>query len=298
MTTCIATKRAELRQAVVTDAATSRLLAGQGVSVVVVADDVEEALAAAASAIEPELMTVVYRADRAVTLETLDERLLTAGVNLVAELYSMGRPARVMKRIRRLGEAGATLMLSAENPDAAEEAVIASSLGLHSGILLERNSELDDSLADTVSYQFYGRMAHAPIEPWATMGARYCDDMTATPGCGVLDDPMLTLHLTAGLDWALTAEDAAAGRYFDHGIADLAATGEKARRLARAQWQELMVDCDACTFCPAFRVCQGWFAGQREKGKCRELLDEVREAVQNSEAGCGQLNREEEPCRR
>lgn len=179
------------------------------------------------------------RAD--IVLDTLEcltaDTVLTAGTTV--GVRSIGRSARAIGALQRMARAGARIAVDGGNPDAGTESVIAASLGVECAVALRPDTMLADSLADSVTYQFYGRCAHAPIEPWASMASLYGDGIPAWPG-----EP-------AGIP------------------------APSPRR-----WQEMIVDCHPCSFCPSFRLCQGYFAPQADKGDCRRLLEQVREAAE------------------
>ena len=44
----------------------------------------------------------------------------------------------------------------------------------------------------------------------------------------------------------------------------------------------MFIESHPCTFCPAFRVCMGYFAEQSDNGRCQVVMSELLDAIEFS----------------
>lgn len=54
----------------------------------------------------------------------------------------------------------------------------------------------------------------------------------------------------------------------------------------------MFIEPHPCTFCPAYRICMGYFNVQREKGRCSEVMTELLGAIEFDKKKQQQNNKE------
>ena len=46
------------------------------------------------------------------------------------------------------------------------------------------------------------------------------------------------------------------------------------------KWQEMFIETHQCTFCPAYRICGGYFKSLSDKSMCQKAMNELLEGVE------------------
>lgn len=224
----------------------------------------------------------VYENDLA-SLETIEFNPDIHNVPLTLIINRLGKFSQVHHKIAVMRNMNISVFFTGDERIAARDAQILSSLGIHSGISLPKNASLGDSVMDLMTYNFYGTMPHAPIEPFSTLEYQYDGNRYVSPALAQFHDPTQFVFVDKEYHLAFSKEEMERGEYFDQGRDKLANLSEhEAVIAARTQWQEMFIQSHPCTFCPAFRVCMGYFSEQREKGRCQEVMNELLESIEFS----------------
>ncbi len=137
------------------------------------------------------------------------------------------------------------IYLRAESPDCNTDALILASLGVNTGIVFTPGSPLHEGHADLLTYLFYSLSPHADIEPWSSMARARAEGKYLTP------------RVSLGTPEAGSSPDAD-GLY---------------------RWQRIMVDGGGCAFCPAMRLCEGFFADRDDHSQCQALMTEAASCI-------------------
>lgn len=222
----------------------------------------------------------VYQ-DKYASLETLELNQDAGGSPVVLIINRLGQFRDVYQKIHLLRQINAFVFFSGAESTACTDAQILASLGVHTGITLEPEAPLSDSILDLITYNFYSPRPHADIEPFATMEKYYDGESYVSPNLAKLIDPNRYIHVGKGCRIAFSKEELDNGNLIGEDISLL--RDEKLQDLVfekEHEWQKMFVDNHPCTYCPAFRVCMGYFAVQREKGRCKEVMTELLEAIE------------------
>lgn len=192
-------------------------------------------------------------------------------------LEGLGRYADVWGKLRQLANTAVTLVFTGGK--AALDARIAASLDVDAGVLLAPGMEITDDLVELVTYAFYGKMAHAAVQPFTFIEENYSNSDHLSPARFYHFEPGLYYHADSARNIALSHEALLRQEYIGRGYD--AVTGCDAQvDAARHAWQRFLIDGSACASCPAFRVCSGFFEPQNKEGRCRELMMELLEGIE------------------
>ncbi|MGM9846607.1 MAG: hypothetical protein ACI31F_01510 [Muribaculaceae bacterium] len=225
----------------------------------------------------------VYRNDFA-SLETIDLNPAWGDTPIILYINRLGQFRDVCHKIELLRRLNVIVIFTAQQNIACKDAQILSSLGIHSGIQLCPDSELSDSLLDLMTYHFYGTMPHAPIEPFASLERYYDGENYVSPTMTNFVNPERYIHIDKDMNMAFSEKQLAQGDTlplsFPHLKSEMFAQEAQKQSL---KWQEMFVDSHPCTFCPAFRVCMGFFANPdgTHAEKCKEVMSEMLESIED-----------------
>lgn len=220
--------------------------------------------------------------DKYASFETLDLNQDLGNTPVVLCINRLGQFRDVHQKIGLIRQMNAIVIFSGSESTACTDAQILSSLGIHAGITLEPDSPLSDSILDLITYTFYSPMPHADIEPFSTMERYYDGESYVSPNLGKFINPNRYIHIGKGCQMAFSKEDLDNGNL----IGDDLSLIRDEKRLddlvfeKEHEWQKFFVENHPCTYCPAFRVCMGYFAAQREKGRCKEVMTELLDAIE------------------
>lgn len=241
------------------------------------------------------IVAFIYR-DNYGSLETIDIDPQWSDIPVILYLNRLGQFRSVADKVNLLKNLNVTVIFTGAESRACVDAQILSSLGIHSGIDLTSESELSESLLDLITYCFYSRLPHAPIEPFSTMARHYTGNNYVSPSLLNLENPARYIHIDADHRLAFTRTDLQLGNT----LSDTADTitpdtlDEEARRFS-SRWQQWFVESHPCTFCSAFRVCKGFFyRPDAPVHRCKEVMDELLESIEFQRKK--DENRTKEPC--
>lgn len=244
---------------------------------------------------ETPVQAYIYR-DAYGSLETLDVDPDWGDIPIVLYLNRLGQFRTVAHKVEMLKGLNVTVIFTGEESRACVDAQILASLGIHSGIKLTPDSPLSDSVLDLITYNFYSQMPHADIEPFSTMSRHYKGENYVSPSLLDLENPARYLHVDAKHRLAFTRDDLLAGNVLDFTSDDATDTLiDDAAQLFSRRWQQWFVESRPCTFCPAFRVCKGFFhASEKSTERCTEVMSELLEAIEFERKKCE--NHSKKPC--
>lgn len=224
----------------------------------------------------------VYR-DEYASLETLDIRPEWSNIPIILYLNRLGQFRDIHHKIELLKQLNVMVIFTGTGAQACKDAQILSSLGIHTGIEFTPESELTDSVLDLMTYAYYSTMPHAPIEPFATIETYYDGESYVSPAFANFVNPEKYVHIDKDMNMAFSAQDLKDGNYLPHKYPYLQT--EKFAEAAdeyNLKWQDWFVESHSCTFCPAFRICMGYFCkgDKPENERCKEVMTELLDSIE------------------
>lgn len=235
--------------------------------------------------------------DNYASLETIDITPEIVDAPLFLYINRLGQFRDVYSKLEMLKRMNVVVIFTGPESTACTDAQIVASLGIHAGIALSPDSQLSENVLDLISYTFYGTAPHAEIEPFATIERYYDGESYVSPEMAEFVNPNRYIHVNKDFHFAFSKKDLEQGRFIGNNL-DLIrdAKLQDAIDEKEHEWQKLFVENHPCTFCPAFRVCSGFFASKHSEGKCKEVMSELLDAIefikrkkQNNQIGICQL---------
>lgn len=224
----------------------------------------------------------VYR-DEYASLETIKVNPKWGDTPIILYINRLGQFRNVHHKIELLKRLNVIVIFSGCGYQECKDAQILSSLGIHSGIELNSEAELGEPVLDLMTYTFYGTMPHAEIEPFSTIEKYYDGESYVSPALAEFVNPERYIHIDKDMNLAFSCSELKTGEYLQikYPYFKTEEIAEFAER-ASLKWQELFVDSHNCTFCPAFRICMGYFSqrDKRAKGVCKEVMTELLECIE------------------
>lgn len=235
----------------------------------------------------------VYR-DEFASLETIDINPAWGNTPVILYVNRLGQFRNVHYKIELLKQLNVIIIFTGSGYQACRDAQILSSLGIHSGIELYPDSELSVSVLDLMTYAFYGTMPHAEIEPFSTIEKYYDGESYVSPSLAKFIYPERYIHIDKEMNLSFSEEGLRKGDYLTEKYPYLK-TEEFAASAEREslKWQEWFVESHSCTFCPAFRVCMGYFSegNNQTTGRCKEVMSELLESIEFHKSRLQQNNK-------
>ena len=228
------------------------------------------------------------------SLETIEIPSECASAPLILRINRLGQFRAIHHKLNALRNMDVILFFTGNSHQSIVDAQIAASLGIHSGIMMMPDSELGDDILDLITYNAYSTMPHADIEPFSTMERYYDGESYVSPSMAYFNNPNRYIHVDSERHLAFTSEQLANGDYFDQGIEKVKTISQhEAVEKENNKWQQTFITPHPCSFCPAFRICVGYFEQQREKGRCKEVMSELLEAIEFQKKRNQQNNKKE-----
>lgn len=226
------------------------------------------------------------------SLETLDLKPDWKDLPIILQINRLGKYRNIHEKIELLRSMNVIIFFTGNENRSTADAQIAASLGIHSGIILRDNATLDDPVLDLITYNFYSLMPHADIEPFSTMERYYDGENIVSPAIAYFNNPCRYIYLDSEHNYSLSENDFNKGKCIDAGLDKLLTIGENhAVEESINSWQQLFIDSHPCSYCPAFRICSGYFKVQFEKGRCKHVMKELLEAIEFQKKKKNQFNR-------
>lgn len=235
--------------------------------------------------------------DRYASLETIDIKPELCDAPLFLYINRLGQFREVYHKLEMMKRMKVVIIFTGSENTACTDAQIVSSLGIHTGIALSSDSQLGNNVLDLITYTFYGTTPHAEIEPFSTIERYYDGESYVSPNLANFINPNRYIHVDKDQHIAFSRADLEQKKFIGDNLSVIRdaklqdAIDEKER-----EWQKLFIDNHPCTFCPAFRVCSGYFASHQKEGRCREVMTELLDAIEfqktkknNNQSGLCQL---------
>lgn len=228
------------------------------------------------------------------SLSSLDFNSNWKGIPIHLFISAIGDFSKLVPLLPVLRDLDIRIFFYATSPSAFVDAQILSSLGIHSGVILTENQSYWEELNDLIHYSIYGKMLHAPIEPFGFLCQNYNQNETCTIKNVYFNSPDRYLHLNEKEEIALSREDLLAGNFIEQGIEHLDLIKQNTQFSNNLiKWQQLFLKEDGCAFCSAWRICGGFFENQNNTTNCRETFSELLEAVEFYNNSNKSINRSE-----
>ena len=215
------------------------------------------------------------------TLSSLDFLPEWKGIPIHIYISGIGDFCQVVPFIPVLRDLDIRIFFYAHSARAMVDAQILSSLGIHSGVLLSPGQSNWDDLNDLIHYSVYGRMIHTPVEPFGYLCSNYKNDELINLKSVWFNTPDRFIHISDNEEIALTHEDMLSGNFICTGIGHLDDIHQHPDYLQyTTSWQHHFLKEEGCAYCPAWRICQGFFQDCTDKNQCREVFSELLTAVE------------------
>lgn len=155
---------------------------------------------------------------------------------------------------------------------------ILSSLGIYSGIVINENADWE-KLKDLMYYSLFGRIMHAPIEPFQYVYDLYVDNAMVDYSTVFFDNPNKFLHVDENGKMAFSKQDLQAQNFFLNDINELTDLEKNVVYKQKTKaWQSFFYEPTQCASCAAWRICLGKFASLKEKS-CQSFIEEWLDAL-------------------
>lgn len=204
-------------------------------------------------------------------------------IPIAFHLPAMGEFHQIAGKVEALRSMNARLYFSTDSTENHTACRILSSLGIATGLSFTNADPDWDSLCDLMAYSLYGKVRHAPIEPFDYLITNYDPKKRNSWDKVWFDNPESTLHISSDGKIAFTRRELLAGNFISDQLGDIHGIAENPLYQERQEaWRELFLKDDGCAFCPAWRVCLGRFDGvcaDRASG-CQKFFMELMEAAE------------------
>ena len=230
---------------------------------------------------EPTKINAIVYENPYTSLETEDIDPNWGNTPIIMKINRLGAFRNVSDKIELIKRLNITFIFTANNHQSAIDAQILASLGIHSGIALSAETTNWEELTDLMTYTFYGTMPHAAIEPFSTIEQYYCGTNYVSPLFAEFENPDRYIHVDAEGNLAFSREELKNKQYFDSGWDKLYnISAHPAITERKHRWQEMFIETHPCTFCPAYRICDGYFKELPDKSMCQKTMNELLEGIE------------------
>lgn len=219
------------------------------------------------------------------------------GALLSLHVSELGLVRDIVPYLDELRSNNLKIFMPASEPKNLTGVRILSSLGVLSGLTFEEDGDSPDweQVSDLMHYYAYGRVWHAPIEPFHYIATNYHPNSQLEFGGVYFDDPAQYLHLDSTGRIASNRRNLLNHRFICDDLEDLENIAEnKAYQDAINEWRDFFLQREGCAYCQGWRVCMGRFSSQAKDGGCERFFAELMEAVDLIQKNKGEANQ----CRR
>lgn len=218
--------------------------------------------------------------DPSASLETIDINPEWGHLPIILYLNRLGQYRNVYQKIELLKRLNSIIIFTGNLHQSCTDAQILSSQNIHTGIRINPKTPLDDEILDLITYSFYTTAPHAPIEPFAVMEKYYCGDNRVSPAMGNFENPERYIHMNRDGHLAMSKEALDKGDFFEVLPEEFFSLAIHPKIVeAKHSWQQMFINSHPCTFCPAFRVCMGYFAESNTEN-CKRVMLELLESIE------------------
>ena len=195
------------------------------------------------------LYCVKLTVNRDITSLTFREEWQT--IPLVVYPSGLGAVKDLIGLLPLLKKLNVKFFFDGEKPESYEAVQILSSLGIYSGIVINEKA-IWEKLTDVMYYALYGRVPHAPIEPFRYVYDMYAPKKLVDYGTVYLHNPILF-------------EIVSAETYLTH---PLVSSSTCSLVPSSTRWQKFFHQATPCAACEGWRICLGKYANMKDKTKC------------------------------
>lgn len=253
----------------------------KGYAFVVYISDLKDVMKVRCNVQQPSKIHCIVFDDPYSSLSSLELDSEWKGISLQIYISGIGDFCKVAQIIPLLRELDIRIFFHANSRQAIIDAQILSSLRINSGVVLSHKHNDWDELNDLIHYSIYSRMLHAPIEPFSYLCNNYNQNDSIDIKGAYFNSPDRYIHINYNEEISLYREDLLSGKYIAKGIDQLKNIHQNPLYIEDAiAWQNQFLKEDGCAYCPAWRICKGYFEQCDDKGKCREVFSELLEAVE------------------
>lgn len=251
-----------------------------GYAIVSRISDLEEIERVERSIHTPTKLHCVVFEDRYCSLSSLEFKKEWEGIPLHLFIGSIGDFFAFSEKIKMLRQLSIRIFLYADHLQSITDVRILSSLGIYTGLVLPQDFTFWDELDDLISYAIYGRANHAPIEPFGYFCSNYNNSICLDPREVYFNSPKKFIHVDVNENIALNREDLLNKKFVAHGVENIAGLRMNEAFLENAHaWQNYFLLENGCAYCPAWRICQGYFDSS-DNQMCRDININLLEAVE------------------
>lgn len=204
------------------------------------------------------------------------------GIPIVTHVLKLGDIARIVEKLPTLRNLSIKVFFSSQMPNSFRETRILSSLMVASGIVLDHKNLDWASLNDLMHYAIYGRVKHAPIEPFYYIISHYSPTGLTDFRTIYLENPSHFLHCNENGQIALSQANLSKNEFITT-LKDLDSFLANESLLKLTGWEHKFFSHQntECTSCPAWRVCLGTFeSSHRNNHECKEFFSDLMDAAE------------------
>lgn len=215
------------------------------------------------------------------SLESLEIKPNWKGTNIILRIGRLGRYSNVANKLTIVKSLNIQIQFDPRSVTASRDAQILASLGISTGVVFTDDMPLGESLKDLIAYSFYSPMRHGVVEPFVTMEKLYCGENYVSPEMAFFENEDRYIHINEDFEMAVSSKKLKKGEYIGKGQEGLYNLyhGDK---VVNPSWQQFFIDSHSCSFCPAFRVCKGFFSGSNRPEECKPIMMEILEGIEHS----------------
>lgn len=185
-------------------------------------------------------------------------------------------------QVPQLRKLQVVVILPESAPESYRNLRILSSLGVPCGILFGESCPDWESLADLMCYYVYGKIPHAPIQPFHKIVSSYDPQKMIDFNDFYFNDPSLFLHIDTSGRVALSRKELENGDFILDDPQHIDEIETLPAYMQRVEaWRNFFLEPNRCALCTAWLICQGKFQAftNGDKG-CREFFTELLEAAE------------------
>lgn len=219
--------------------------------------------------------------DRNASLESVNINPQWSKIPVILRIGRIGRFAEVSNKLSLIKHLGIKVLFYANSPVIYRDIQILASLGISTGLFFEEEMPMSDEIKDLVAYAFYSPIKHGTIEPFHTMELLYCGENYVSPKDASYEDSSRYIHINEKLEMAKSARNLKEGHFIGKGqkvIYDIYHGLEQPER----EWQNFFIQSHPCSFCPAFRICSGYFSEVDCDESHKDLMMNILEGIEHA----------------
>lgn len=206
-----------------------------------------------------------------------------ANVPLYLDVAEIGNFREWRDQVDLLRKLKVRLMIPEEAPGSYRDLRILSSLLIPCGIRFGNCCPDWDALTDLMCYAAYGKIPHAPIQPFHFVLTCFERHMRVDFNSVYFEDPSRYLHVDNEGHIALTRMNLDRGWFIETDLENLDAIADLPAYQAHGEaWREVFLTKGRCAYCPAWRICLGTFDGvPGSHPSCESFFMEFLEAAEH-----------------